>query len=62
MAAKRRSYSTFKVRGSGREEPLRASAGIAERSYPESKVRGGGQEAQGGLEELSHVEGQKGRQ
>ena len=45
----------------------------AERSYPRPKVRGGGREeqphvqgavaaqAQEGLEELSHIEGQEGR-
>ena len=48
-------------------------AGTAERSYPVSEVRDGGREekphaqgalaaqAQEGLEELSHVEGQEGR-
>ena len=50
------------------------SAGTAERSYPASKARGGNWEephyvqgavaawSQEGLEELSHVEGQEGRQ
>ena len=47
-------------------------AGAAERRYPASEVKGGGWEeqphvqvaarAQEGLEELSHVEGQEGRQ
>ena len=50
--------------------PCPRSGGAAERSYPTSEVRGGGREeqphtvavrAQEGLEELSHVEGQKGR-
>ena len=47
---------------------------MAERSYPTSEARGGGREeqphlqgtvaarAQEGLEELSHIEGQEGRQ
>ena len=63
------------VRGQGQR--LRVwgcdSAGTAERSYPAPEVRGSGQEeqphiqgevaawAQEGLEELSHVKGQKGR-
>ena len=53
--------------------PCPRSGGAAERSYPTSEVRGGGREeqphvqgavaagAQEGLEELAHVEGQKGR-
>ena len=51
-----------------------AQRAVAKRSYPMSEVRGGGREeqphiqgavavwAQEDLEELSHVEGQKGRQ
>ena len=62
----------------GQRQPPRVpdcdSAGTAERSYPASEVRGGSWEeqpqvqgamtawAQDGLEELSHVEGQEGRQ
>ena len=54
-----RSYPMSKVRGGD------------ETSYPTSEVRGGGREdqphavaarAQEGLEELSHIEGQEGRQ
>ena len=52
---------------------LRQRTSAAERTYPMSEVRGGGREelphvqgavpaqAQEGLEELSHVEGQEGR-
>ena len=63
------------VRGQGQwpRVPGCDGAGMAERSYPTSKVRGGGREeqphlqgavalrAQEGLEELFHVQGQKGR-
>ena len=63
------------VRGQGQwpRVPGCDGSGTAERSYPTSKVRGGGQEeqphlqgavasrAQEGLEELFHVQGQKGR-
>ena len=57
-----------------RSYPASEVGGVAERSYPASEVRGGGREdqpylqeavtvrAQEGLEELSHVEGQEGRQ
>ena len=60
-----RSHPTSEVRGGGREEIPHA---------PKPKARGGGQEdqphvqgavaagTQEGLEELSHVEGQEGRQ
>ena len=53
---------------------LRSGVGAAKRSYPTSEARGGGREeqphlqgavaawAQEGLEELFHVQGQKGRQ
>ena len=61
------------VRGQGQwpRVPGCNGAGTAKRSYPKSKVRGDGQEepphvqgavaaqAQEGLEELSHVEGQE---
>ena len=63
------------ARGGGQEEqPIPEARGCNERSYPESEVRGGGWEdqphiqaamaawAQEALEELSHVEGQEGRQ
>ena len=61
-------------RAAQRRYPASEVRGSDERSYPASKVRGGGQEdqphvqgavaawAQEGLEELSHVEGQEGRQ
>ena len=60
------------VRGQGQRPrgPDRDGAETAERSYPASEVRGGSQkelphavavQAQEGLEELSHVEGQEGR-
>ena len=63
------------VRGQGQRPrvPGCDGAGTAERSYPVSEARGGGREgqphvqgvvaaqAQEGLEELSHVEGQEGR-
>ena len=64
MAAER-SYPASEVRGSGREELPHA---------PMPEARGGGREdqpdvqgavaarAQEGLEELSHIEGQEGRQ
>ena len=72
-----RSYPTSEVRGGDREEIPNAPSlrpGVAGgRSYPTPKARGGGQEdqpqiqgavaarAQEGLEELPHVEGQRGR-
>ena len=63
------------VRGQGQclRMPGCDSAGAAKRSYPTSEVRGGGREelphvqgavaaqAQEGLEELLHVQGQEGR-
>ena len=63
-----------RVRGQGQwpRVPGCDSTGAAERSYPASKTRGGGREeqphlqgvvaarAQEGLEELFHVQGQKG--
>ena len=73
-----RSYPTSEVRGGGREEiphaPSQRPRAAARRSNPTPEARGGGQEdqphvqgavdarAQEGLEELSHVEGQEGRQ
>ena len=60
------------VRGKRPRVPGCDSTGTAERSYPTSKVRGSGQEeqphlqgavaawAQESLEELFHVQGQKG--
>ena len=70
-----RSYPTSEVRGGGREEipqSLSPRPGVAAgRRNPTPKARGGGREdqphtmaarAQEGLEELSHVEGQEGRQ
>ena len=57
-----------------RATPCPRSGGAAKRSYPASEVRGGGREdqphvqaamaarVQEGLEKLSHVEGQEGRQ
>ena len=57
-----------------RSYPTSEVGGAAERSYPASEVRGSGWEdqphvqvavaarAQEGLEELSHIEGQEGRQ
>ena len=63
------------VRGQGQKpRGPHALRVVAKRSYPTSEVRGGGQEeqphvqgavaagAQEDLEELSHVEGQEGRQ
>ena len=64
------------IRGQGQRPrvPGCNGAGTAKRSYPKSKVRGDGQEepphvqgavaaqAQEGLEELFHVQGQEGRQ
>ena len=64
------------VRGQGQQPrvPGCNGAGMAEKSYPMSEVKGGSQEdqphvqgamaaqAQEGLEKLSHVEGQEGRQ
>ena len=60
------------VRGQGQRPrvPGCDSAGAARKSYPMPEARGGGREdqphvvavqAQEGLEELSHVEGQEGR-
>ena len=70
-----RSYPASEVRGAAeRRYPASEVSGSNERSYPTSEVRGGGWEdqshvqgavavrAQKGLEELSHVEGQEGRQ
>ena len=65
MCCWKRSYPTPKVRGDGREELPHA---------PKPEAKGGGGEeqphvqgavvvwAQEGLEELSHIEGQEGRQ
>ena len=73
-----RSYPASEVRGGGREEmphAPRLRPGVAAgRSNPRPEARGGGRgdqphvqgavaaRAQEGLEELSHVEGQEGRQ
>ena len=69
--------STRLRRGAGTAErsyPASEVGGAAKRSYPASEVRGGGREdqphvqaamaarVQEGLEKLSHVEGQEGRQ
>ena len=72
-----RSYPASEVRGGGWEEvpyaPSLRPRAAARRSNPTPEARGGGREdqphvqravaawAQGGLEELSHVEGQEGR-
>ena len=72
-----RSYPTSKVRGSAREDlprpPCQRPGAAARRSYPKPEARGSSREdqphvqgavaaqTQEGLEELSHVEGQKGR-
>ena len=70
-----RSYPVSKVGGAAeRSYPKAEVRGSDERSYSESEVRGGSQEdqphiqgsvavrAREGLEELSHVEGEEGRQ
>ena len=74
MSKGRRPRGVTPVRGQGQwpRVPGSNGAGMAERSYPSSKVRGGEEQphvqgavaaqAQEGLEELSHVEGQEGRQ
>ena len=69
-----RSYPASEVRGCGREKlPHVLGQGAAGRSHPVSEARGRGWEepphvqgamaaqAQEGLEELSHVEGQEGQ-
>ena len=78
VGAAERSYPASEVRGGGREEmphAPRLRPGVAAgRSNPRPEARGGGRgdqphvqgavaaRAQEGLEELSHVEGQEGRQ
>ena len=72
--AAKRSYPAFEVRGGGREEipqergqgrwprgdtPQTRPGAVAGKTGPTSKEQWGVQE---GLEELSHVEGQEGRQ
>ena len=71
-----RSYPTTEVRGGGREElpqaPMPKARGSCQEYQPMPKARGSGREdqpqgavaaqAQVGLEELSHVEGQEGQQ
>ena len=70
----KRSYSTFKVRGGGREEiphvlkPEAKGGGGGNYPTPEARVSGREEQpqavaarAQDSLEELSHVEGQEGR-
>ena len=74
----RRSYPASEVRGSGQEElphaPMPETRGRGREEQPTPEARGGGREdqphvqgavavrAQEGLEELSHIEGQEGRQ
>ena len=58
----KRSYPTFEVRGSGQEELPHAPMPKARGSSQEDQPHAVAARAQEVLEELSHVEGQEGRQ